>query len=85
MILHVMTPEKFLSPFIDFVDKHFGRGQHKYVFITSEKYLFGLTPSHDVEFLHTDEDIFTTLAAYMQDARKIILHGLWRDKIDQLL
>ncbi|WNO62303.1 TDP-N-acetylfucosamine:lipid II N-acetylfucosaminyltransferase [Rheinheimera sp. MMS21-TC3] len=80
-----MTPEKFLSPFIDFVDKHFGRGQHKYVFITSEKYLFGLTPSHGVEFLHTDEDIFTTLAAYMQDARKIILHGLWRDKIDQLL
>lgn len=85
MILHIMTAEKFLPPFIDFVDKHFGRGEHKYVFITSEKYLYGLTPEHGVEFLHTDKDIFITLLSYMQDARKIILHGLWRDKIDQLL
>lgn len=85
MILHIMTPEKFLPPFIDFVDKHFGRSEHKYVFITSEKYLFGLTPEHNVEFLCTDEDIFTTLLGYMVSARKIILHGLWRDKIDLLL
>lgn len=85
MILHVMILEKFLPPFIDFVDKHFGRGEHKYVFITSEKYLFGLTPEHNVEFLHTDEDIFVTLLSYMREARKIILHGLWRDKVDQLL
>jgi hypothetical protein len=85
MILHIMIMEKFLPPFISFVDIHFGRGEHKYVFVTSEKYLYGLTPEHGVEFLHTDEDIFTTLAGYMRDARKIILHGLWRDKIDLLL
>lgn len=85
MILHIMILDKFLPPFIDFVDKHFGRGEHKYVFITSEKYQYGLTPEHGIEFLHTDEDIFIILAGYMRDARKIILHGLWRDKIDLLL
>ncbi|MCC5450491.1 TDP-N-acetylfucosamine:lipid II N-acetylfucosaminyltransferase [Rheinheimera sp. UJ51] len=79
-----MVIDKFLPPFIDFVDKNFGRGENKYVFITSEKYLFGLTPDHDVEFFHTDKDIFETLLTYMKTARKIILHGLWRDKIDQL-
>lgn len=85
MILHVMILDKFLPPFIDFVDKHFGRGENKYVFITSEKYFFGLTPEHDVEFLSSDQDIFITLLNYMKESRKIILHGLWRDKVDLLL
>ncbi len=41
MILHIMILDKFLPPFIDFVDECFGRNNHKYVFITSEKYLYG--------------------------------------------
>ena len=85
MILHIMIVEKFLAPFIDFVDSNFGRGEHKYVFITSEKYHYGLTPEHNVEFLHTDDGIFITLLKYMKEASKIILHGLWRDKVDLLL
>lgn len=84
-ILHVMILDKFLAPFIDFVDEHFGRENHHYVFITSEKYEYGLTPEHKVEFLHTDDDIFITLLEHMKMAKKIILHGLWRDKVDVLL
>ena len=84
-ILHVMILDKFLAPFIDFVDKNFGRDNHHYVFITSEKYDYGLTTLHKVEFLHTDDDIFITLLKYMKMAKKIILHGLWRDKVDILL
>jgi len=84
-ILHVMILDKFLAPFINFVDEHFGRDGHHYVFITSEKYQYGLTPEHNVEFLYTDDDIFITLLEYMQIAKKIILHGLWRDKVDILL
>lgn len=84
-ILHVMILDKFLAPFIDFVDENFGRYNHHYVFITSEKYEYGLTPEHKVEFLHTDNDIFITLLKYMKMAKKIILHGLWRDKVDILL
>lgn len=84
-ILHVMVLDKFLAPFIDFVDEHFGREEHHYVFITSEKYNYGLTPEHNVEFLHTDDDIYITLLEYMKISKKIILHGLWRDKVDVLL
>ncbi|RBQ30134.1 TDP-N-acetylfucosamine:lipid II N-acetylfucosaminyltransferase [Aliarcobacter vitoriensis] len=84
-ILHVMILDKFLAPFIDFVDEHFGRENHHYVFITSEKYDYRLTPEHKVEFLHTDDDIFITLLEYMKMAKKIILHGLWRDKVNVLL
>jgi hypothetical protein len=84
-ILHVMILDKFLAPFIDFVDEHFGREKHHYVFITGEKYEYGLTPEHNVEFLPNDDDIFITLHSYMKMAKKIILHGLWRDKVDILL
>lgn len=80
-----MILDKFLPPFIDFMDENFGRGEHKYVFITSEKYNYGLTPEHNVEFLYTDDDIFIILLGYMKKARKIILHGLWRDKVNQIL
>ena len=80
-----MILDKFLAPFIDFVDKNFGRENHHYVFITSEKYEYGLTLEHKVEFLYTDDDIFITLLEYMKMAKKIILHGLWRDKVDILL
>ncbi|MDX4036492.1 TDP-N-acetylfucosamine:lipid II N-acetylfucosaminyltransferase [Aliarcobacter skirrowii] len=84
-ILHVMILDKFLASYIEFIDKNFGRDNHHYVFITSEKYEYGLTPEHKVEFLHTDDDIFITLLKYMKMAKKIILHGLWRDKVDILL
>lgn len=80
-----MTLDKFLAPFINFVDKNIGRGEHKYIFITSEKYIYGLTKEHNVEFLHTDDDIFITLLKYMTKSKKIVLHGLWRDKINILL
>jgi len=84
MILHVMILEKFMPPFIDFIMKYFDVSRHRFVFITSPKYEYGLNPHHPVEFLHREED-FLTLAAYFDSAEKIILHGLWRDKVNDLL
>lgn len=80
-----MILDKFIPNFIEFVDKYFGRENHKYVLITSEKYEYGLKEEHDVEFLHTNDDIFTTLVNYMNKAEKILLHGLWREKINIIL
>ena len=84
-ILHIMILDKFIPNFIEFVDKYFGRENHKYVLITSEKYNFSLKKEHNVEFLHTDDDIFITLVQYMKEAEKIVLHGLWREKVNLIL
>ena len=84
MILHVMIMEKFMPSFLDFMMANFDVSQHRFVFITSPKYQFGLQPHHPVEFLYRDED-FVTLASYFDTANKIILHGLWRDKVNDLL
>lgn len=85
MILHIMILDKFIPPFIEFVDEYFGRKEHKYIFINDEEYKFGLEKKHNVEFLNSNDDIFITLLEYMNKANKIILHGLWRDRIDVLL
>lgn len=84
MILHVMIVEKFMPSFLDFMMEHFDVSQHRFVFITSPKYQYGLQPHHPVEFLYRDED-FLTLTTYFDSADKIILHGLWRDKVNDLL
>lgn len=84
MILHVMIMEKFMPSFLDFMMEHFDVNQHRFVFITSPKYQYGLQPHHPVEFLYGDED-FLTLATYFDVADKIILHGLWRDKVNDIL
>ncbi len=84
MILHIMTVEKFIPSFIEFITNNFCLDGHKFAFITSEKYLYGLEKKHNPEFLHTDED-FSLLNEYMDKSKKIVLHGLWRDKVDTLL
>lgn len=84
-IIHIMTLDKFTVPYIDFINENFNNNQHKFIFITSEKYKYGLTHEYKVEFLHTDDDIFIKLLKYMKDADQIIIHGLWRNKVDSLL
>jgi len=74
-----------MPPFIDFVNRNGCREVHKFVFITSEKYEYGLNENHGVEFLHTDLDINVKLESYMAGSSKIFLHGLWREKVNKIL
>ncbi|WP_238567498.1 hypothetical protein, partial [Aeromonas lacus] len=70
-----------MSSFLDFIIKYFDVNQHRFVFITSPKYEYGIHPHYPVEFLYLDEE-FITLSKYFDAADKIILHGLWRDKVN---
>jgi dTDP-N-acetylfucosamine:lipid II N-acetylfucosaminyltransferase len=84
MIAHVMISEKFMPPFISLMEQEFSRYNHQYLFITSEKYEFGLNPSSNIRFFHTADD-FKLVDDILIKADKIILHGLWREKINLLL
>ena len=84
MILHIMTLEKFTPLFIKFVRKHFAAEDHRFCFITSERYEYGLERQDEPEFLYKDED-FVSLCNYMKQAEKIILHSLKRDKVHRIL
>jgi len=84
MILHIMTLDKFLPPFIKFVEQYFDTSEHKFVFINNEEYKFGLQKNVAIEFLNTDEEL-QKVFEYMKNATKIILHGLWRPRIEIFL
>lgn len=83
-VLHIMILDKFLPPFIDFVNEHFDTTYHKFVFIGKPDYKYGLTPEHKVEWIDKKSKVFRLLR-YMYKAKKIILHGLWVERLNQLL
>lgn len=79
-----MILDKFLPPFIDFMNEHFDTSNHKFVFMGKPKYKYGLTPEHNVEWIDRKKKVFKLLS-YMYNAQKIILHGLWSEHINKIL
>lgn len=84
MILHIMVIDKFIPPFIDFINKHFVALDHKFIFIGKPDYKYGLTLEHKVEWIDSKNKIFKLLK-YMYKSKKIILHGLWVEKLNLIL
>lgn len=83
-ILHIMVLDKFIPPFIDFIQDNFDIKRHRFVIIGAEHYNYGLTKNHPVEWLDKKSKIFRLIKA-MNKAEKIILHGLWSELINKLL
>jgi dTDP-N-acetylfucosamine:lipid II N-acetylfucosaminyltransferase len=78
MILHCMQAEKFIEPFIDFVEQNFDSSKHQYIIRQSEK--FNIKPRFNVLFV--EESLsklkqFLLYAKYLSRTDKIILHGLF--------
>jgi hypothetical protein len=71
---------------------HFVEGEHKYLFICRADQVDGGIEGNQsisflngsVEFLHPDDGMDRVLNL-MQKSEKIIIHGLWREKINDLL
>ncbi len=83
-ILHIMVLDKFIPPFIDFTQDNFDSSHHRFMILGKEKYEYGLTKIHTVEWIDKKSKMVTLLSA-MYQADKIIIHGLWHPRINQLL
>lgn len=87
-ILHVCNTDKFIPSFISFVEENIGLDGHLF-------YLIGDHESYPVNQVESVEKVrsgaifhlwgYIKLAFYMQAADKIVLHGLSKKKIEQLL
>ena len=79
MILHIgaYSSKHILFPFIDFVNDNFNQDDHFHILCSKEsvdlKYSNAITLNI---FTQTEE-----LIKYMHKAEKIVLHGIWYDKI----
>lgn len=76
-ILHIMKPEKFNVPFIDFMKKNFDISSHKFLFLSKPQYDYGMTKAYKVIWIKNN---YFKLLKEMYFADKIILHGLWKKK-----
>jgi len=87
-IVHLGHWDKFLPPFIDFVEQHFDMSQHEFYFFGKmDKYF--IKPRAN---LHLSKDLFIVdlvtiypLVKSLNNADKIILHGLFNSNIIKLL
>lgn len=96
MIIHIMSSllDKFTLPFIKFMDdnSHNTYGKHKYIFICRSDQVEGGKEGNksasflngNVEFLHPNKNMGRILY-HMRASDKIIIHGLWREKINDIL
>lgn len=87
-ILHVMHADKFVAPFIDFVEQHFVDFSEHQFFIFGDEARFPVRKRANIS-LRSDFDqvlsAYLGLAYQMNRAEKIILHGLFNKRVVQLL
>lgn len=87
-ILHVCNTDKFIPPFISFIEENIGLDGHLF-YLIGDHNRYPVTQNGSVEkvpvgaFSHFYG--YIKLACYMHTADKIILHGLSKKKIEQLL
>ena len=83
-IVHIIILDKFIPPFIDFINEHFDANEHLFVILGKERYKFGLTKEHDVVWIDSIFKLFS-LAVGLNSSRKIIIHGLWSQVFNMIL
>jgi hypothetical protein len=87
-VLHIMNMEKFISPFIDFVEEHLPDFDRHTFFCFGEATPYPIRRRPNTIFESDYSRLRWAFAAairQMYRAEKIILHGLWNDQIIQLL
>lgn len=84
MILHIMHYDKFIEPFILFVNKYFHEKDHKFFIIDDREELFK-SKLNNVYFYNKDTELNSIVLNEMKNTKKIILHGLFRERINNIL
>ena len=87
--VHIIHNDKFIQPFIDFVAKNFNRNDHLYVFAFDDNVVKYPIPKADNvidinNHFNGKKNIFklsSALTSLIEDAEKVILHGLFSDDL----
>ena len=81
-ILHVMIAEKFMSPFIDVINNHFNRDEHKMLVINISNIECPLElKEQDGVIWITNWHQLLQLSYLLNNSNKIILHGLFLNSL----
>lgn len=84
MILHILSSAVHSIRFVEFMKENFDLKFHKFVYVRPDVCKYGLSNFEEVEHINTFGKQLK-LAVLMNQATKIILHGLWRHEVIRLL
>jgi len=71
-----MVNNKFIPPFIKFVNKHFNQTEHLFFLIGNASNEYEMDPSIENVVWVESEKQYVLLQIYLNKADKILLHGL---------
>ena len=88
-IVHIIHNDKFIQPFIDFVGEHFNGNDHLYIFAFDDNVVkYPIPKADNVIDINNHfigrKNIFklsSALTLLIEDAEKVILHGLFSDDL----
>lgn len=86
MIVHIAVGDKFITPFVQFIESHFDSTEH--LFLISPLTLYKVKPRANVVMVGEHMSRFRKMAVWtnaMNKADKIILHGIFDIRIVNLL
>lgn len=83
-IVHISLMEKFIPPFIDFIEDNLNSTYHKYIILGRKRLNYGLSEKHDILWIDSILKIPKLLTS-INTSEKIIIHGLWSESINLIL
>ena len=84
MILHISVFDKFIPPFIEFINNEFDENEHFFIIWGKMDSRYGKLNFTNLKNIHSKYQIFDFLSL-MFKAKKIILHGLYNESLNKLL
>ncbi len=84
-ILHIMILDKFIPPFIKFINENFNPNDHIFVIIGKPRSDYGMDLDINNVFWLDRKLKIIEFEKYLYKAKKIILHGLWDERFLKLL
>jgi len=84
-VLHITILDKFIPPFITFVNENFNPNDHLFIIIGAPRSEYGMDLNIENVFWLDSKSKMLELIKYLYEANKIIVHGLWDERIVRLL
>lgn len=83
--LHIQNTDKFVKPYIDFINKNFKPDEHQFAVICSDLELEFKSKYKNVKYFYNNTFRFLSLIKYMNQSQRIIIHSLFSSRILLLL
>lgn len=83
--LHIQNTDKFIEPYINFVNKNFSQDEHLFAVISLNEHDIFDSNYKNIHYIHRNIRGFLTITKYMYKSKKVFIHGLNKNKIVLLL